>query len=189
MTPQQLKKELLKFDKVALSDIIISAISRKREFKNAILEQVNERVKIHGSSAFSDEDLAERKLKINDGLLNGYWKDLKKIVNSFNNYGGGSTKDENKAYDLFEKLNTLAQKEAFSAVLRMKIFEEILAEHKRGNSGFDDVLDELANNLCVYKSDWEALADYYDNQKYFSSYYSDKAAKIRKDKLGEERTF
>lgn len=74
-------------------------ISRKREFKNAILEQVNERVKMYGSSAFPDEDLAERKLKINDGLLNGYWKGLKKIVNSFNNYGGGSTKDENKDYD------------------------------------------------------------------------------------------
>lgn len=56
---------------------------------------------------FSDENLAERKLKINDDLLNDYWKDLKKIVNSFNNYGGGSIKDENKAYDLFDKFNLL----------------------------------------------------------------------------------
>ena len=44
---------------------------------------------------------------INDDLLNDYWKDLKKIVNSFNNYGGGSIKDENKAYDLFDKFNLL----------------------------------------------------------------------------------
>lgn len=75
----------------------------------------------------------------------------------------------------------------FSATLRMKIFEEVLAEHKGGSSGFDDDLDELANNLCVYKSDWEALANYYHNQKYTSSYYSNKVAKIRKDKLGDER--
>lgn len=184
MTPQQLKKELLKFDKATLSDIIISAISRKREFKNAVLEQVNERVKTDGFSVFSDEDVAERKLKINDGLLSGYWNDLKKIVTRFNKYGGGSTKDENKAYTLFEKLNILAQKEVFSTTFRMQVFEEVLAEHRRGNSGFDDVLDKLANNLCVYKSDWEALANYYEEQKYFSSYYSDKAAKIRKDKLG-----
>lgn len=44
----------------------------------------------------------------------------------------------------------------FSAALRMKNFEEVLAEHKRGNSGFDDILDELTN---------KALVNYYDNQK------------------------
>jgi hypothetical protein len=52
MTPQQLKNELLKFDRATLSDIIISAISRKREFKNTILEQLNECIEVRGPLAF-----------------------------------------------------------------------------------------------------------------------------------------
>ena len=178
MTPQQLKKELLKFNTATLADIIVAAISRKRDFKNAILEQVNERLEMQD---FYGGDISEQKVKINDTLLSGYWKDLKKIVNYFNNYGGGDTKDENKAYDLFDKLNTLAKKEIFSDKLRMDIFREVLFEHNRGNSGFDHVLDELLHGLCLHKEDWKILFDYYDNHKY--DFYSQKATKIRQEKL------
>ncbi|MBC7920812.1 MAG: hypothetical protein H7Z75_06930 [Ferruginibacter sp.] len=188
MTPQQLKKELLKHDRQFLTELIVAAISRKREFKTAILEKLNEKISAQG--AVPDANGDEPKTKLNDELLTSYWKELKKIVSKSNQYGGCPPKEENKAYRLFDKVTTLLDKEVFSDDLRTGILEEATVEHQTGNSGFDDALMDLLNSLCVYRSDWEYLIDYLENKRSgFGSYYQELARQIRKDKLRDDEGF
>lgn len=194
MTPQQLKKELLKYDSQFLTELIIESINRKRDFKNILLEKFNEKIAQKGAAnntANEDEDVFDKKIKINDTLLINYWKDLKKIVVSSNKYGGCDYKEQNKADNLFAKLEKFLEKQYVSEESIRKVMKEAFDQMNIGNSGFDDDLLELMQSLCKEKEDWGYLVKLLESMKnvHYNSHFRNIANQIRLEKLADEATY
>ena len=86
---------------------------------------------------------------INDKLALEYWKKAEKIIDDFNEYGGGSEYEENEAYGFIESISELVS--ALSWKTRQKIIDGMLVQYFYGNSGFDDPLTDRSEERRVGK--------------------------------------
>lgn len=93
---------------------------------------------------------------INDKLALEYWEKAEKIINEFNEYGGGSEYEENEAYDFIESISELVS--TLSWKTRQKIIDGMLVQYFYGNSGFDDPLTDACFELCKERDEWLYLA-------------------------------
>jgi hypothetical protein len=188
MTPAQLKKELLKLDVQTLTEIIISAINRNTPFKNAVLEQLTNKVTpIQGQSTAPNSD-------ISDSLLQGTWKEMKKIVAKSNREGYEDSATRNKFDKLYTKMEDLLGKQICSRIERMKVVDEAIEQRGINNSGFIGNLDDLLLLLCYDRRDWlylqkqytalQSKAKHYEKQTYGKIILA-----IQKNKLADEETY
>ncbi len=187
MTPIQLKKELLKLDVQTLTEVIIGAISRNTPFKNAILEQLNNKtVSVEGEDNTTSD--------ISDSLLQGTWKEMKKIVSKSNKEGYEDATARNKFDKLYTKIEELLAKQTCSRIERMKVIDELIVQRGINNSGFISNLDDLLFLLCYFRRDWIYLQKQYTAlQSKADTYYKEDYAKliliIQKDKLADEEAY
>ncbi len=94
---------------------------------------------------------------LNDELLLEYWDEAEEIIAEFNKYGGGPDDEEEKVFDLFEKMTEIIKENELSHELRIYFIDEIIQQYKKKNSGFQDGLMDLAFKICQDKSEWEYL--------------------------------
>ena len=117
--------------------------------------------------------------------LEKHWKDARRIISNFNEYGGGPDSEEEDAYDSLEKMAEIVETNDIPWKSRAVILDELLEEFHIGNSGFEDILIDVADSFCQSK-ERRYLAD--NLSKGGSSYYRKYAAEIYKS-IGDEERF
>lgn len=91
--------------------------------------------------------------------LRNIWDTAQEIISEFNQYGGGSESDEEEAVDALWQMDKIVKENEISWDIRVAILNEILAEFYEGNSGFDDLLIDVAESFCKEKEEMRYLAD------------------------------
>ncbi len=81
------------------------------------------------------------------------------MIREFDYYGGGSEKDKETAADNLWKMDEIVKKHRISWTVREAILDEMLDEFYAGNSGFDDLLVDVAESFCKKKEEKKYLAD------------------------------
>lgn len=118
--------------------------------------------------------------------LNNRWTEARKIISEFNAYGGGPESDEADAADDLWKIESLVKKYDIAWEVRVRILDEMMEEFNIGNSGFDDLLIDIAASLCKTKEEKRYFADILSNGN--SNYYKGYAARIYKS-IGDNDDF
>lgn len=118
--------------------------------------------------------------------LRNLWDTAQEIISEFNQYGGGPESDEEEAADALWKMDEIVKENDISWDIRVAIVNEMLAEFYEGNSGFDDLLIDVAESFCKEKEELRYLADALKQGS--CNYYSNYAATIYKE-IGDEEEF
>lgn len=93
---------------------------------------------------------------INDKLALEYWRKAERLIQEFNDYGGGSEYEEDEACAYMASISELVP--TLSWKTRQKIMDGMLAQYYYGNSGFDDPLTDACFELCQERDEWLYLA-------------------------------
>lgn len=110
--------------------------------------------------------------------LNNLWAGAMEIISEFNLYGGGPEEEEMEAADQLRHMEKLVKSQDISWEVRVAILDEMLEEFYQGNSGFDDMLVDIAVSFCKEKEEKRYLADALANGD--SDYYRGYAANLYK---------
>lgn len=114
------------------------------------------------------------------------WKRAKNIISEFNMYGGGPDSDEEEAANKLYKMEKIVQEHEISWDVRAAILDEMLDEFYIGNSGFDDLLIDIAESLCTEKAEIKYLADAL--AQCGNNYYRNYAAHLYQE-VGDDKQF
>lgn len=120
------------------------------------------------------------------GELEECWEEARAVISEFNEYGGGPESDEEEACDHLWRMDELVKEHDIDWEDRVEILDEMLEEFYEGNSGFDDILIDVASSFCKSEQEQRYLADKLANG--YSDYYRNYAAHIYKN-LGDEEQF
>lgn len=118
--------------------------------------------------------------------LQNLWDDAQAIISEFNLYGGGSDSDEEEATDALWQMDEIVKKQDVSWNIRVAILDEMLTEFFAGNSGFDDLLIDVAESFCKTKDEKRYLADALKEGS--NDYYRNYSAMIYRE-IGDEKGF
>lgn len=94
---------------------------------------------------------------ITEKLALEFWRKAEKIINSFNDYGGGSEYEEEESYDYMDKIRELIPVLPWKT--RKKIMDGMLTQYHYGNSGFDDALTDACFQMCKERDEWMYLSE------------------------------
>lgn len=118
--------------------------------------------------------------------LENLWREARSIISEFNEYGGGPDSEMEDACDNLWKMDEVVNQYDISWETRVVILDEMLEEFNIGNSGFDDILIEIADAFCKNTDENRYLADVL--AKGDSRYYRNYAAQIYQS-IGDEDQF
>lgn len=118
--------------------------------------------------------------------LGNLWNEAREVIREFNYYGGGPEEDEETAADNLWKMDEIVKKHRISWTVREAILDEMLDEFYAGNSGFDDLLVDVAESFCKKKEEKRYLADAL--AKGGSDYYRGYAVQLYRA-IGDEDAF
>lgn len=118
--------------------------------------------------------------------LEKLWEEARAVISEFNEYGGGPDSDEEEAGDKLWKMDEIVKTNDISWENRVVILDEMLEEFRIGNSGFDDLLIDVASSFCKSADEKRYLADALAEGG--SGYYRGYAARIYKS-IGDEAQF
>ncbi len=118
--------------------------------------------------------------------LGNLWNEAREVIHEFNCYGGGPEDDEETAADNLWKMDEIVKKHKISWTVRETILDEMLDEFYVGNSGFDDLLIDVAESFCKKKEEKRYLADAL--AKGDSNYYRGYAVQLY-HAIGDEDAF
>lgn len=117
--------------------------------------------------------------------LRNLWEKAYAIIDRFNEYGGGPDDEEEEAGDNLWKMDELVKEHAIPWDTRVEILDEMLDQFRIGNSGFDDLLIDVASTFCKTNEELRYLADQLaDGRGYYAGY----AARIY-ESIGDEEQF
>lgn len=108
--------------------------------------------------------------------LERHWEEARAVIQEFNEYGGGPEYDEEDAYGQLRKMDEIVNSHDISWEKRVSILDGMLEEFYVGNSGFDDILMDVADSFCKSNEEKRYLADAL--AKGGSGYYKGVAASI-----------
>lgn len=114
------------------------------------------------------------------------WKKAKNIIQEFNMYGGEPDSDEEEAAEKLCKMEKIVEEHEISWDVRVTILDEMLHELYIGNSGFDDLLIDIARSLCTENAEIKYLADALAQGS--SNYYRGYAAHLYQE-IGDDEQF
>jgi hypothetical protein len=124
---------------------------------------------------------------LNDQLLLETWSLAERIIEEFNEYGGGPESEEETAYDYLNEMEEIAQKENVSRKARHEVIDGAFEQYHLHNSGFDDALDDLMFGLCRVREDWKYLVSLY--MKNPSEWEKKRAMEIYEEHLGDDDSY
>lgn len=118
--------------------------------------------------------------------LDRHWEEAWEVIHTFNEYGGGPDSDEDDACDHLWKMDEIVKSHEISWEKRVSILDEMLAEFYVGNSGFDDILMDVADSFCKSNEEKRYLADALARGG--NEYYRGVAASIYRS-IGDQEQF
>ena len=118
--------------------------------------------------------------------LQNLWDDAQEIISDFNLYGGGPDSDEEEAADALWQMDEIVNKQDISWNIRVAILDEMMTEFFAGNSGFDDLLIDVAQSFCKTNDEKRYLADALKEGS--NDYYRNYSAMIYRE-IGDEKGF
>lgn len=118
--------------------------------------------------------------------LGNLWMKARNVISEFNEYGGGPYSDEEDAVDNLWRMEEIVKKQNISWDVRVSVLDEMLEQFYIGNSGFDDMLIDIAASFCKTKEEKRYLADALAGGN--NDYYRGYAAQIYKN-IGDNKQF
>ena len=118
--------------------------------------------------------------------LKSLWDEAQEIISEFNEYGGGPRDEEETAGDNLWRMSEIVKEHQISWEVRKAILDEMLYEFEMGNSGFDDLLVDIAGDFCQTKDEVRYLAEELSGGS--SGFYRSYAARLYQD-IGDEDLF
>ena len=118
--------------------------------------------------------------------LENLWQDVQPIINEFNQYGGGPDSEMDEVCDNLWKMYEIVKQNDISWETRVVILDKMLEEFNIGNSGFDDILIDVASSFCNSPDENRYFADAL--AKGSSGYYRNYAAQLYRH-IGDEDQF
>lgn len=160
-------------DRNALIAIIAKMSSQSHETEKIILDWCKNNNEKYRKKAIETE-------------LMHHWAAARSVISIFNEYGGGPESDEEDAYDHLWKMDEIVKSNDISWEVRSEILDEMLEEFNIGNSGFDDILIDVASSFCKSAEERRYFADILAGGS--SDYYRNYAARIYQS-LGDNEQF
>lgn len=173
MDKNSIEKMLEMVSREDLIDIITGMVIHNQEADRFVMEWCEKNLSGCESQAISQE-------------LQNLWVTAQEIISEFNLYGGGSESDEDEAVEALWQMNEIVRENEISWDIRLSVLDEMLAEFYTGNSGFDDMLIEVAESFCKGDAEKRYLADALVQGT--SSYYKNYGASIY-SAIGDENKF
>lgn len=153
---------------------IISAMSKKSEEAEQVIID------------WCKKNNKDGKKKAIETELRNLWKKAREVISEFNMYGGGFYSDEDEAADAMRKIDEIVSVHDISWEVRVAILDEMMEEFNIGNSGFDDMLIDIASAFCQTDEEKRYLADVLADGT--NDYYKGYAANIYKS-IGDDEKF
>jgi uncharacterized Zn finger protein len=119
------------------------------------------------------------------------WFELECIVSEFDQYGGGPDDEENRAYSLFYDLENVLKKKCVPLDDREMIIDGCCEYLQSGNSGFSDLLLDLAFAAANEPRHWHLIIEGLEPlaAQRESGYYRDVINRIYLEKLKDEESY
>ncbi|MDO8549482.1 MAG: hypothetical protein Q7S39_04925 [Ignavibacteria bacterium] len=155
MSDFSIKDKLESLNPKELISLIMNLALRGEQSRLHMLEWLDENCDTQKKSANSKE--SNNSQKIHDELLFEYWNNAQDIISDFNQYGGGSDEDEEKACEWLQKITDLIGEDKITPEAKYEFMNVAFIEYDADNSGFEDGLMDLFFELCKEKEEWEYL--------------------------------
>lgn len=165
------------FDKKQLQELVAYLVSTNALAEEALLDYCQKQA--------GDVETGGNTLII-ETRIQQYWKKAAKIIEEFDEYGGGPKAEEEKAYDALEDMEKLLEENEVSWAVRKEVLDQMLRFAASDNSSFTDYLMDIALVICVNRQESLYLADFLMGVE--SSYYRGVAARLYLEN-GEEQKF
>ncbi|WP_028314280.1 hypothetical protein [Desulfatibacillum aliphaticivorans] len=91
-------------------------------------------------------------------IVMGLWMEVEFDIHELDEYGGGEYRQEERVWGLLGDIINHLKKKDVDADSRSELIAEILPYIENGNSGLEDLLDEVAEAACYDDGDWRNLA-------------------------------
>lgn len=167
MDNKTIKKLIQNYDTTELQELILAIVSKNPSAQQALLDYCQKK-----GNTLKSEDYAT--VIINQ--LEHHWNRASEIIDEFNEYGGGPEEEEEIACDELEKMMEILETEEIPWEPRKEMLEEVLDFVGSDNSGFSDMLTDVADSLCRTKEEKVYLADWLSQGS--SSCYGNWASEI-----------
>lgn len=129
---------------------------------------------------------AAKKSLIYENQILKLWNSARPTIDEANTLGGCSYEDEDETCEILNDMMDLIEAHELSWEYRKDILDEVLEQFSCDNSGFTDLLADVAEVLCRSDEEMEYLADFYSSKG--NSYYKGRAVTIYRD-LGKDQKF
>ena len=140
MDNKTIKNLLQNYDKAELQKLLIAILSKNSAAQQVLLDYCRKNGK-----PLKQEDYSAIILN----QLENHWTRASEIIDEFNEYGGGPEEEEEIACDELEKMTELLETEEIPWEPRKELLEEGLDFIRMDNSGFSDMLTDLADAMCL----------------------------------------
>ena len=166
MDNKTIKNLLQNYDKAELQKLLIAILSKNSAAQQVLLDYCRKNGK-----PLKQEDYSAIILN----QLENHWTRASEIIDEFNEYGGGPEEEEEIACDELEKMTELLETEEIPWEPRKELLEEVLDFIRMDNSGFSDMLTDVADAMCRTREEKVYLADFLSQSK---GYYGNWASEI-----------
>ena len=147
-----LDETLRSLDRKELYNLLENLVDRNPKIYRLILEWLNNKPR-----DMKEIDSKKVGILLNDELLLEYWYDAEKIIDEFNEYGGGLEDDEEEACDCLDKISELIKKGNISTKAKFEFLDKAFVQYNYNNSGFEDALMDVFFEICETKEEWRYL--------------------------------
>ena len=177
MDNKTIKKLIQNYDTAELQEMVLAIVSRNPSAQQALLDYCQKNGKTLKPKDYST---------VITNQLKHHWNRASEIIDEFNEYGGGPEEEEEIACDELEKMMEILETEEIPWEPRKEMLEEVLDFVRMDNSGFSDMLTDVADSMCRTKEEKVYLADWLSQGS--SSYYGNWASEIYRA-CGEDRKY
>ena len=177
MDNKTIKKLIQNYDTAELQEMVLAIVSRNPSAQQALLDYCQKNGKTLKPKDYST---------VITNQLKHHWNRASEIIDEFNEYGGGPEEEEEIACDELEKMMEILETEEIPWEPRKEMLEEVLDFVRMDNSGFSDMLTDVADSMCRTKEEKVYLADWLSQGS--SSDYGNWASEIYRA-CGEDRKY
>lgn len=154
MDNKTVKKLIQNYAPAELQELILAIVSKNPAAQQALLDYCQKKGKKPKSKNYET-------IIINQ--LEHHWTRASEIIDEFNEYGGGPEEEEEIASDELEKMMELLETEEIPWEPRKELLEEVLEYIPMDNSGFYDMLTDVADAMCRTKEEKVSCTSYTRN--------------------------
>lgn len=176
-----LKEKLFELNEQDLVELLILSLKTHTSWKNVFLKKVAEKLDQIG--------LSDETQTIYEQEFLSHFDRACKIMEDFNQYGGGPDEDYNEAYEELEQITELFQENKLNQKLKKEFFDKMFYYYDWDNSGMNDIIINAVYEVADRDEDWHYIIEKLKAKKQDSSYRQGMIIDIYKDKLKNEEKY